>query len=423
MSASTTDRRVTPGALAVPDVIRLEVDLGTRVLVTSDLHLRDRMTDASEWATGELVRLLDEWDGPGVLAMAGDVVELWAGQHPQVETALDAHPELVRAISAFAAAPDRQVIYLIGNHDGRLAWDDEQRTEAVRRLGCEVTLAAEIGVRGVAGSTVRMEHGHVYDPANAFEDPRDPYASPLGQHIVQEFLPSMSQLRIQMLDGLDFLTDPRTLPALISSRIFYRQVLRQARWFLLPFVVVLLLRLPVAYVVFDGELRRLRPFSRVLLIADVMFLSTILLLVLVAALLVRRWWRTASTVISEEQGTEQNGSTRAAAKTLVREGYAGYVCGHTHHAELTAVGDGFYANTGSGTRALDRVNSRIGMPAVFLPRLQTSWVDLRTGRDPVWSVTLTLGRRSLPGPTLTERLVARQAGQLFPEPTVVSRLP
>ncbi len=428
---------------AVPDVLEMDVAPGTRVLVTSDLHLREVATDASTWACGELVRLLDAWEGPGVLAMAGDVIELWAGDNPRADTALDAHPDLVRAIAAFAAGPERRVLYLVGNHDGRVGWDAESIDIVVQRLGCEVTFAAEIAVQGVAGSTVRMEHGHAYDPANAFEDPRDPHSSPLGQHIVQEFLPSVSRLKAGWLEGLDTLTDPRGFPTLIASRMFYRRVVREARWFVVPFLLVLLLRIPLAYVVFNGRLERLRPFSRVLLIADIMILTVIVVGSAILLLLVRHWWKTVSTIIVEEQGAEQNASTRFAAADFIERRYAGMVCGHTHHAELSTVGAGFYANTGSGTRALDRVEARLGLPSVFLQRLQTSWVLLQAGADTgtetgtetgtatgteagtahPWVVTLTMGRRNLPGSSTVERMVAKQAGALLPEPVPIGRYP
>ena len=51
------------------------------------------------------------------------------------------------------------------------------------------------------------------------------------------------------------------------------------------------------------------------------------------------------------------------------EGSAGLITGHTHHAELSHLGSGFYANTGCGTEVVEEVPSRlagIGLPPVFL---------------------------------------------------------
>ena len=40
------------------------------------------------------------------------------------------------------------------------------------------------------------------------------------------------------------------------------------------------------------------------------------------------------------------------AARLVTQGYAGMISGHTHEPELSVVGNGFYANTGSGTASV-----------------------------------------------------------------------
>ena len=363
----------------------------------------------------ELLAVLADWQGPGVLIFAGDLLELWAGERPRAAAAFDAHAEFVDAVSAFARADGRIVLYLVGNHDGRAAWDEETIDQAVTRLGCELALAAEIDVEGVAGSAVRIEHGHSTDPANRFEDPRDPYASPLGQHIVQEFLPTFSQVQGDLLDGVETLADPRTFPAFISSRIFYRKAARESLWLLVPVALVLLLRIPLAYAFWNGDLERLRPFSRVLFIAD---------LVRDREHPDRRVDPRAarpSHLEDRELGrgratrwrTERQHPSRGRSPTS-RRAIAGLVCGHTHHAELSTVGTGFYANTGSGTKVIDRVDTHFGFPPAFLPRLQVSWITLVAGTSPAWSVTLTQGRRALPGARMFERAMARRRARDLP---------
>jgi UDP-2,3-diacylglucosamine pyrophosphatase LpxH len=412
-----------PGTALVPDVARISVAPGMRVVVTSDLHLRDHVTPASRWSVDQLLVMLDAWDGPGLLVFAGDLIELWAGEEPDLGRALDAHPLFVDAISTFATIEGRDVLYLVGNHDGRVAWDDEMIQEAIRRLGCSVALTAEISIEGVDGSTVRMEHGHATDPTNRFADPRDPFASPLGQHIVQEFLPSFSQVEGNWLDGVETLADPRTFPAFISSRLFYRKAAIESLWFLVPVLFILLLRIPFAYVIWNGKLERLRPFSRKLFVADLVIIVVLILGALILVILVRRMWKTASTVVAEQRGGEQNDNTRAAGADYIREGYAGLVCGHTHHAELTALESGFYANTGSGTKVLDRVEARFGFPSVFLPRIQFSWVVMVAGRTPPWTVSLVQGRRALKGARRFERAMARDRHDLPTEPVQTGTYP
>jgi len=417
-------RELDPVRPSVPDVTHLAVPAGSRVLVTSDLHLRDRPTEASRWSVGSVLAELEAWEGPGTLVFAGDLIELWAGEAPDLGRSLDAHPEFAPAVSSFAAGEGRTVLYLVGNHDGRVAWDDAAIEVAVARLGCRVALAAEIEIDGVPGSTVRMEHGHVTDPANRFEDPRDPYASPLGQHIVQEFLPSFSQVQGDTLDGVDTLADPRTFPAFISSRLFYRKAALESLWLLVPVALILLFRLPLAYALWDGRLERLRPFSRWLFIVDLAVIANVVIGTVVVVVLIRRWWKTASSVVAEQRGGEQNDNTRALAADLVQRGYAGLVCGHTHHAELTALASGFYANTGSGTKVLDRVEAHFGFPSVFLPRIQVSWVILTAeGSSPPWRVSLVQGRRPLPDARRLERWFAQDPDGLSPEPVETSTFP
>jgi UDP-2,3-diacylglucosamine pyrophosphatase LpxH len=417
-------RESDPVRPSVPDVTHLAVPEGSRVLVTSDLHLRDRPTEASLWSVDSVLAELGAWEGPGILVFAGDLIELWAGEAPDLGRALDAHPGFAPAVSSFAAGEGRTVLYLVGNHDGRVAWDDAAIEVAVARLGCRVALAAEIEIDGVPGSTVRMEHGHATDPANRFEDPRDPYASPLGQHIVQEFLPSFSQVQGDTLDGVETLADPRTFPAFISSRLFYRKAALESLWLLVPVALILLFRLPLAYALWDGRLERLRPFSRWLFIVDVAIIANLVIGTVVVVVLIRRWWKTASSVVAEQRGGEQNDNTRALAADLVRRGYAGLVCGHTHHAELTALANGFYANTGSGTKVLDRVEAHFGFPSVFLPRIQVSWVILSAeGASSPWRVSLVQGRRPLPDARRLERWFARDPDGLSPEPVETSTYP
>ena len=60
-----------------------------------------------------------------------------------------------------------------------------------------------------------------------------------------------------------------------------------------------------------------------------------------------------------------NAPARAEAARLVTQGYAGMISGHTHEPELSVVGTGFYANTGSGTASV--VGRQLPVPACPTP--------------------------------------------------------
>src|SRR5579872_2229232 len=61
---------------AVADLLPVEVPLGGRVLVISDLHLGPVATPTSTTATTELAQTIDAWTGPGLLVFNGSCVEL-----------------------------------------------------------------------------------------------------------------------------------------------------------------------------------------------------------------------------------------------------------------------------------------------------------------------------------------------------------
>ncbi len=54
----------------------IEIPIGRRVMVVSDLLLTSEATPSSLVLTGELARTLDSWDGPGILIIAGNLFDL-----------------------------------------------------------------------------------------------------------------------------------------------------------------------------------------------------------------------------------------------------------------------------------------------------------------------------------------------------------
>ena len=97
-----------PAPLAL-DLIEVAVPRGGRAVVVSDLHLSNPPTDASRNCSSELMAVLDGWDGPGVLVIAGDGFELLAGPNPNIHLVLDAHPDFAATVNAFAAGADHRL--------------------------------------------------------------------------------------------------------------------------------------------------------------------------------------------------------------------------------------------------------------------------------------------------------------------------
>jgi UDP-2,3-diacylglucosamine pyrophosphatase LpxH len=403
----------------VPDTVTIEVRPGAMVLITSDLHFAAERTDSSAWAEEKISQALEAVEGPGVYIMAGDVFELWAGDHPTPEAAMASHPRFEAAVKDFASGADRHVLCLPGNHDGSLGWD-AAAAEVPKRMGARITFAVDLVLPGPQGpDRVHVEHGHRWDPANAFQDPRDPLDTPLGEHIVKELLPDLATRDAAgVLAGVESLEDPRTLPSFISSRLFYRRLVKSTRWLLVPLVIAVAIHFGLDLA--DTPLH-LQLSASDFLIFDIVVLVLAVVTAVVLLLVARHAWQGASFTVVSKRGKNQNDNARAGADELVRAGYRGMVSGHTHHPELSPIGTGFYANTGSGTRIVEPVQTRFDLPHVYEAKMQLSWVQL-DATDRGWQANLIIGHRPIPG-TFLERVVT-PAREKHPEnPAVVASYP
>jgi UDP-2,3-diacylglucosamine pyrophosphatase LpxH len=314
------------------------------------------------------------------------------------------------------------VVCLPGNHDGRLGWDMEAVKVVLDDLGAELTFAVDLVLTTAEGvRKVHIEHGHAYDPANRFEDPRDPHDTPLGQHIVQEILPDLARSSdASLLHGVESLADPRTFPAFVTSRVFYHRIVRAARWLLVPLVFAIGIHYGITIL---DEPARLRLRARDLVIFDLLVVVVVAITALAMTLAGHKTWRSATSAgATKGRGKEQNDNSRTGARELVSQGYAGMICGHTHHPELTALGRGFYANTGSGTRVVEQFNARFRFPHIFLTRLQLSWIEMDAGPHG-WTVKLWAGHRPAGTTTRLERLMSGKSDRAGAQPEVVATFP
>jgi lysylphosphatidylglycerol synthetase-like protein (DUF2156 family) len=409
---------------AVPDVLLVEVPLGGRVLVVSDLHLGPNATPTSTAAGTELAQAIDAWTGPGLVLFNGSCLELlWPGG-ADARAALGAHPALVRAVKAFAAGAGRRVLYLPGARDGRTVWDPAASAAVRDLLGAEIALAAELTIAtGMGPRLVRVEPGHRLDPLTALRDPHNRAESPLGHHLVCEVLPALGEStsvargdrkRESWLKGLESLDDPASFPRFLASRLTYRRLGRHAWVLVLPIVAALLLRLPFAAVrrAHDSVATETRVAIFLVLVTVIGFL----LVGTIVALLVRGTWKAlggmALRAMPGDDRQDRNGAARAEARALVTAGHAGLITGNTRRPELTYLGSGFYANTGCASEVVSESPARLdalGVPSLFLAQRQVSWVELEAGSE--LHVRLLHSRQDLPGTTVVERLLMRRASE------------
>ena len=77
---------------------------------------------------------------------------------------------------------------------------------------------------------------------------------------------------------------------------------------------------------------------------------------------------------------DDNDQPRSEAERLIGGGYAGLVTGHTHDPELTSLGSGFYANTGSCGTVVRPRQRRWGLSSVPVRRAAAGVGRARGGR-------------------------------------------
>ena len=196
-----------PGAGArdsasLPAAVRLLRDDALIVFV-SDAHIggdpgQDYFESPEELAA--LFGELSNHDAPVELVLAGDffdflrIREVPAGENRASMTI--SRPEyrgLFRALREFAGGDHRRVVYLPGNHDAEMWWNEGiQRTLREEGLVDEVALSYAARFGSVPDRLVYCEHGNQFDPANAMTDYDDPLDTQFGDHIVTDVLRRIS---------------------------------------------------------------------------------------------------------------------------------------------------------------------------------------------------------------------------------------
>lgn len=411
-----------PPAFLIAEEIEIELDAGGRTVVVSDLHMPVVATPTSTAVADELAGVLAGIDGPGVFIIAGDGFEMLAGP-PEVGSILDAHPQFTEAVAGFAAMEHHQVVVLSGNHDGQLAWDGSAITILQERLGvqhfalvCNLVVATDEGPQ-----RVRVVHGNQADPYNAFEDPWSPVDTPFGHHVVRDLLPELESRQSpgSLLEGVQWLDGD--IADFMGSRLFYRKIVGKLWLAAVPFVAILLLRLlwflPGVHQLLHHDAQRWLLWFGFLVAIIVIVAGTA-----AAATLLRVNRALRETAISARSDpASHNAPPRADAARLVVQGYAGMISGHTHEPELSVVGNGFYANTGSGTASVVSRPSRFRLPHPFVTVHRFSYVEM-TGAA-VLELKLWLREVPVRSPVLLERLALAPSKTDLSTTSVVGALP
>jgi lysylphosphatidylglycerol synthetase-like protein (DUF2156 family)/UDP-2,3-diacylglucosamine pyrophosphatase LpxH len=389
--------------IKIPHKIEISLPRGARTIVVSDLHLGMAPTENSTKVAEEIAGVLDGIDGPAAFVIAGDGFEMLAGP-PEIETILDAHPNFTERVLAFSQGADHHVIILSGNHDGRVAWDGDIQEVLRRRLGatdlglvCDINQETSDGVK-----KVHVTHGNQSDPYNMFEDPFDPVDTPFGHHIVQDVLPEIEarQSPGSLFEGIHFLDGD--IADFVGSRLFYRKIVGKIWLISTPFIAVIVMRLlallPGFSKIVGHSAQRFFLFGGFL----VVFMVLVAAVTAVATLMrVNRALQDTAVSMRGDPATH-NAPARADAARMIAKGYSGLISGHTHEPEVSVVGQGFYANTGSGTLSVVGRSARLRLPEPFIEVERFSYIEMVGGAE--LEIKLWLRERPLPSPVILERI-------------------
>ncbi len=429
-----------------PGGTRVDVPLGRRVMVVSDLLLTPVASPSTLAVTAELARALDAWDGPGILIVAGNLFDLTGVGSPVAEArrAMDAHPALSRSLGRFLAVNDRRVIRQTGTHEPGYDTDPET-VAAVAAMGVEQLGPVDLHLHTATGTrVVRVEPDSSSlapgspVPERVSEIPPTADAKPGGA----DCTPAGRQWRhlctsapddAPWLEGLHRLSDPSTLSRFMVSRTLYRRFGRYAWWLLVPFAVALLLRAAVTPWVLSHigsglPARAIRHAHQAdlndqLVVATIATVVVLMVLTLVVGLLSRRMWSIlgGGALGDVHAEAEANDTARDEARRLVGRGYAGLISAATFQSELTNLGAGFFANVGATAEVVEEHSGRFGLPPVFLHEQRVSWVELEAGAE--LHVRMLLAHNELRSTSPLERMVTRGRNAAPLHPALVASYP
>jgi UDP-2,3-diacylglucosamine pyrophosphatase LpxH len=440
-------------------VIRGRLPDDTLLVFLSDTHIGGPADSDIFESSAELTLLLEDLGrhhGPVELVLAGDFLDVLrmgdADSNGDRVAATITRPEYQRlsaALRAFAGAPGRRVVYVVGNHDAEIWWNPR-----IRRSLNEAGLVDVFGLsysasfQSLPEQLVYCEHGNQFDPSNTIVDYANPLDTPVGAHVVTELVrpvgSGVAVTRSIDLRDLSYVFPLAAIPKWIAGRIFYQFLGQVLRWLLAPLVV--------AYVAYEGLAAVVQAFGGSLALRPLFLeLAYVMGLLVVASAVVflisRRTAAHAGSTLASGFPGQAPGPERYREEVAIRRfleddrpppmagsasrlEIAVFVSGHTHAPAMSDLGraDGrrtVIVNTGCWLRQLQPVDARLGAPPVFVPTFVQSHVRIRPGPDGVtvelWDQpkpaerrlpwierAAIMGRAPRRPPAAEPRLVARQ---------------
>jgi UDP-2,3-diacylglucosamine pyrophosphatase LpxH len=363
------------------------------IVFLSDCHIggdKDRDIFETPDDLAAMVRQLDDHEGPVELVLAGDFFDFLriskvptGGNRASSTIGRPEYQDLFATLRRFAETEGRRVVYMPGNHDAEAWWNPEIRAQLDTFVD-EFSLSYSARYTSEPSRIVYCEHGNQFDSTNTISDYGDRLDTPLGSHIVTDFIPHVPRVQSLHLTEIDRVFPLTAIPEWIAGRLFYEFITQYVRWLLIPFVTIYVAFNVISYAL-DGGGDAIG--GLILEIgSDVLLLTGLAMVLVLAQRKTNRSMHATALYFAPAGISRQTSNASVGQIRTILEGDASppmsdedvndiaiFVSGHTHapsldHFKMPSGGRGALVNSGCWLRQLQPVHAHLGAPTVFVSR-------------------------------------------------------
>ena len=362
----------------------IDVRIGSRVIVASDLMIGRPFLNGRPELT-KFSTYLRTVDGPGVVVFAGNCFDLLTdGKTTSIGELAESHGDFFDEIIHLVKERAFSLYIIPGSRDRELAWNEPLRKELWELFDAKIAIKVTLNIETTTSTKyVSIVSGREYDSKSAPHDPYSPSDTPWSTHLIGEIIPSITT-KAQWLEGMDLISDPSSISRFVASRIFYRKAMKYLPWLAAPIFLAFLLKLPLIFALpligdYKHRIFRAAPFIQATAVATIV---DAILVLAIATWIARRAYLG---LLGGQSGTDEpsqpdpNIATRIAATDSIGGDQVGFITGQTLNPELTDLKDGFFCAVGGISTCYRETTARLGLPAVFQPISQCTWVEIQPG--------------------------------------------
>ncbi|MDA8196472.1 MAG: phosphatidylglycerol lysyltransferase domain-containing protein [Actinomycetota bacterium] len=372
------NRRILPRE-DVTDEARLEVEFGSRVIVVSNLFIKRTAKEREELR--KLSAYLATVDGPGHLIFAGNLFDLTDIGSSSIDDIIRDNQDFFSSIESLIHERGFDLTIIPGNKDADLSSVCSSELNFIERFQPIISPRARLDVRTASGIRQIVVASDIRG-ISIDEDDIRVGDSNQRDRLFLEFLPRIAR-KSRWLDGIEVIDNPNLATRFVASRIFYRQALRYLPFLLIPLVISYLIRVPLFLSLANlAHLKnRVSTDSNLIRLGALATAIDAIVILIIASLIIRKVY---SSIIGSPIGEvstdgDPNATIRMAALESINDFTVGIVVGESVNAELTELLQGFFASPGSVATTYHEARSRFGLPTVFQPNLNCTWIEIQPG--------------------------------------------